>query len=133
MRQGLTLGRQEESELLERGGSMIHPCLTARRGNLVKQLTVRGVGKDLERCLRDVAKARGVSLNRAALILLRAGAGLGAPRHRANVVGDSLDDLIGSWSKAEESEFLQTIGRLEEIDPSLWRRESFDAHFGVID
>jgi len=100
---------------------MIHPCLTARRGNLVKQLTVRGVGKDLERRLRDVAKARGVSLNRAALILLRAGAGLGAPRHRANVVGDSLDDLIGSWSKAEESEFLQTIGRLEEIDPSLWR------------
>ncbi len=87
----------------------------------MKQLTVRGFDKDVERRLRHVAKTRGVSLNRAALILLRAGAGLEAPRRRANVVGDSLDDLIGSWSKAEESELLQAIGGLEEIDPSLWR------------
>jgi hypothetical protein len=69
----------------------------------VKQLTVRRFDKDLERRLRDVAKRRGVSLN------------------RADAVGDSLDDLIGSWSKAEESEFLQAMGGLEEIDPSLWR------------
>ncbi len=87
----------------------------------MKQLTVRGFDKDLERCLRDIAKTRGVSLNRAVLILLREEAGLEAPRRRANVVGDSLDDLIGSWSKAEESELLQAIGGLEEIDPSLWR------------
>jgi hypothetical protein len=87
----------------------------------VKQLTVRGFDKDLERRLRDVAKARGVSLNQAALILLREGAGLDGPRRRANVVGDSLDHLIGSWSKAEESEFLQAISGLEEIEPSLWQ------------
>jgi hypothetical protein len=87
----------------------------------VKQLTVRGFDKDLERRLRDVAKAKGVSLNQAALILLREGAGLDVPRRRANVVGDSLDHLIGSWSKAEESEFLGAISELEEIDPSLWR------------
>ncbi len=87
----------------------------------MKQLTVRGFDKDLERRLRDVAKTRGVSLNQAALILLREGAGLEVPRRRANVVGDSLDDLIGSWSKAEEAEFLGAIGNLEEIDPSLWR------------
>ena len=87
----------------------------------MKQLTVRGFDKDLERRLRDVAKTRGVSLNQAALILLREGAGLETPRRRANVVGDSLDDLIGSWSRAEESDFLESIGGLEEIDPSLWR------------
>ena len=87
----------------------------------MKQLTVRGFDKDLERRLRDVAKTRGVSLNQAVLILLREGAGLEVPRRRANMVGDSLDGLIGSWSKAEESEFLQAISLLEEIDPSLWR------------
>jgi hypothetical protein len=38
------------------------------------------------------------------------------------MVGDSLDGLIGSWSKAEESGFLQAISVLEEIDPSRWRR-----------
>ena len=87
----------------------------------MKQLTVRGFDKDLERRLRDVAKTRGVSLNQAVLILLREGAGLEMPRRRSNTVGDSLDGLIGSWSKAEESEFLQAISPLEEIDPSLWR------------
>ena len=87
----------------------------------MKQLTVRGFDKDLERRLRDVARTRGVSLNQAALILLREGAGLEAPRRRANVVGDSLDDLIGSWSNADEAEFLRAISGLEEIDPSLWR------------
>jgi hypothetical protein len=88
----------------------------------VKQLTVRGFDKDLERRLREVAKARGVSLNQAALILLREGAGLDGPRRRANnVVGDSLDHLIGSWSRSEEGEFLRAISGLEEIDPSLWQ------------
>ena len=87
----------------------------------MKQLTVRGFDKDLERRLREVAKTRGVSLNQAALILLREGAGLEAPRPRANVVGDSLDDLIGSWSKSEEAEFLRALSELEGIDPALWR------------
>ena len=87
----------------------------------VKQLTVRGFDKDLERRLRDVARTRGVSLNQAALILLREGAGLESPRRPAKVVGDSLDHLIGTWSKAEEREFLQAIRELEEVDPALWR------------
>lgn len=87
----------------------------------MKQLTVRGFDKELERRLRDVAKTRGVSLNQAVLILLREGAGLEAPGRRANVVGHSLDDLIGSWSKAEETEFLRAISGLDEVDPALWR------------
>jgi hypothetical protein len=86
----------------------------------MKQLTVRGFDKALERRLRDVARTRGVSLNQAALILLREGAGLDTPRRRAHVVGDSLDHLIGSWSKVEEAQFLRAISDLEEIDRSLW-------------
>ncbi len=87
----------------------------------MNQLTVRGFDKELERRLREVAKARGVSLNRAALMLLREGAGLGTPRQRAKAVGDSLDHLIGSWSEEEEADFLKAINGLEEIDPSLWQ------------
>jgi hypothetical protein len=86
----------------------------------VKQLTVRGFDKELERRLRDVARTKGVSLNQAALILLREGAGLEAPRGRAHLVGDSLEGLIGSWSTAEEAEFLRAISGLEAVDPSLW-------------
>lgn len=86
----------------------------------MKQLTVRGFDKELERRLREVARTKGVSLNQAALILLREGAGLEAPRGRAHLVGDSLEGLIGSWSTAEEAEFLRAISGLEAVDPSLW-------------
>lgn len=87
----------------------------------MKQLTVRGFDRDLERRLRDVARAKGVSLNQAALLLLREGAGLELPRRRANVVGESLDALIGSWSKEEEAAFLEAMRAFGEIDPALWR------------
>ncbi len=87
----------------------------------MKQLTVRGFDRGLERRLRELARERRVSLNREALILLREGAGLESPRAPANVVGDSLDSLIGSWSKRDEAEFLKAIAPLEKVDPSLWR------------
>ena len=87
----------------------------------MKQLTVRGFDRGLERRLRELARERRVSLNRAALILLREGAGLDSPRARANLVGDSLDSLIGSWSKEDEADFLKAIASLERVDASLWR------------
>jgi hypothetical protein len=87
----------------------------------MKQLTVRGFDPELERRLRQVAKERGVSLNRAVLILLREGAGLGGRgRGPAHVVGDSLDDLIGTWSPGDERAFQQAISIFETIDPHLW-------------
>lgn len=86
----------------------------------MNQLTVRGFDKELERRLRQVAKERGVSLNQAALVLLREGAGLGRDRNPSHVVGDSLDDLIGSWSADDERVFRQAIEVFETIDPRLW-------------
>ena len=87
----------------------------------MNQLTVRGFDEELERRLRQVAKERGVSLNQAALILLREGAGLGRRgRGSAQVVGDSLDELIGSWSAGDERAFRQAISIFETIDPRLW-------------
>lgn len=87
----------------------------------MKQLTVRGFDKELDRRLREVARSKGVSLNQAALLLLREGAGLEAPRRRANVVGDSLDTVIGSWSKDEEEVFLKAVAVFDKIDPAFWR------------
>ena len=86
----------------------------------MNQLTVRGFDKELERRLRQVAKERGVSLNQAALILLREGAGLGRDRRAAQVVGDSLDDLIGSWSADDQRAFHHAVEAFETIDPNLW-------------
>ena len=87
----------------------------------MRQLTLRGFDKALERRLREVARTRGVSLNQAALILLREGAGLLEPHRPARVVGNTLDPLIGSWSAEEEAEFLKVLTAVETVDPSLWR------------
>ena len=84
------------------------------------QLTVRGFDKDLARRLRETARQQGVSLNRAALLLLRRGAGLEAPAARANVVGEALDHLAGGWSETEAQEFQDSVGVFEKVDPELW-------------
>lgn len=86
----------------------------------MNQLTLRGFDKDLARRLREIAREHGVSLNRAALLLLRRGAGLDEPATQANVVGDALDDLAGRWSEAEAREFQAAIGVFEEVDRELW-------------
>jgi hypothetical protein len=85
------------------------------------QLSLRGFDKDLERHLRGLARREGLSLNKAALLLMRRGAGLEAEAAPRDVVGNSLDRLIGRWSAAEEKQFLESIETLEAVDESLWR------------
>jgi len=62
-----------------------------------------------------------MSLNRAAILMMRRGAGLVEPSGPANTVGDALDGFIGSWSAAEARSVLKSIATLEQIDPDLWR------------
>ena len=62
----------------------------------MKQLTIRGFDKRLEREIRELAAREGVSLNKAVLRLLRRGAGLKEPESALDVVGASLDHLAVS-------------------------------------
>ncbi len=84
------------------------------------QLTVRGFDKALARRIRALAKARGLSLNQAAVLLLRRGAGL-APVEAPPYVGDSMKALIGTWSREEEAEFLRAVRPLGEVDADFWK------------
>jgi hypothetical protein len=86
-----------------------------------KQLTIRGFDPALERRLHELARNEGISLNKAALLLLRRGAGLSQPKQSPNVVGSSLDEFIGSWSASQERELLEAIEVFERIDERLWR------------
>jgi len=86
----------------------------------MKQLTIRGFDEQLEQRLRKLASELQISLNRAALTLMRRGAGLSENREPANTVGTSLDGFIGIWSAEDEAELLQAIEPLEQIDPELW-------------
>jgi hypothetical protein len=87
----------------------------------MKQLSLRGFDSELEKRIRELARKEGISLNRATLLLARKGAGLENNGKSANVVGDSLDHLIGKWSAEEGEELLESIKPLEKIDRSLWK------------
>ena len=86
----------------------------------MKQLTIRGFDESLERCLRQLASERRISLNRAALALMRRGAGLADRRESTDRVGAALDGFIGVWSDEDEVELLRALDPLRQIDPELW-------------
>ena len=87
----------------------------------MKQLTIRALDDDLETALRQAAAEHHTSLNRAALMLLRRGAGLTSEAPGRNRVGNRLDRYIGSWTAEETAAFEDAIAPLGRIDPDLWR------------
>jgi len=84
-------------------------------------LSLRGFDKELERRLRELARRENVSLNEAALLLLRRGAGLDEAGQPSAVVGDALDRFIGVWSVADERRLLKSIAACETVDEALWK------------
>ncbi|HET6613131.1 MAG TPA: hypothetical protein VFG83_14130 [Kofleriaceae bacterium] len=83
------------------------------------QLTIRGLEADLERAVRELSRAEGISLNQAALRLLRRGAGVSSSAAR-NVIGNALDDFIGTWSDRDQAELDAAVADFERIDDALW-------------
>jgi hypothetical protein len=93
----------------------------------MKQLTLRGFDEELEGRLEKLARERSISLNRAALLLMRRGAGLatlsdhsGDQSAGAPTIGSALDRFVGVWSEDEEREFLCSIDDLDRVDSELW-------------
>ena len=85
----------------------------------MNQLTVRGFDDELSASLRRLAKSEGISLNKAALKLMRKGAGLTDSKGNPNTVGHSLDDLFGVWSRRR-----QTVSMLLLRTSRLWTSQS---------
>lgn len=77
------------------------------------QLSLRGFDEELERRIRDLARREHISLNKAALLLMRRGAGLVDPAPSEAIVGDALDRFIGRWSTADEKRLLDSISPFE--------------------
>ena len=85
----------------------------------MNQLTLRGFDDNLAERIRSLAKQEGTSLNQAALKLLRKGAGLPDESRPPDIVGTSLDHLIGSWTKDEAGEFDSALKDFETIEESI--------------
>ena len=93
----------------------------------MNQLTVRGFDDELDAIMRSLARQEGISLNQAALRLLRKGAGLtndDLTDHRPdnpNAIGDGLDDLFGAWSRDEAESFNAALKVFDTVDEAAWR------------
>ena len=87
----------------------------------MNQLTVRGFDDDLSASLRRLARREEISLNQAALKLLRKGAGLTDDLGRADTVGSSLDHLIGAWTSSEADEMDCVLEEFETVDEAAWK------------
>ena len=84
------------------------------------QLTLRGFDADVERALRRLARQEGISLNQAALKLLRKGAGLSGGTSHA--IGDALDPFVGSVTEEDTELAAEALRRADEADLELQRR-----------
>ena len=99
----------------------IASCMTLKRQIHVNQLTVRGFDTELNASIRRLARREGISLNKAALRLLRKGAELTEGAARGNTVGHSLDHMIGTWTQVESDEMDSALQEFETIDEAAWK------------
>lgn len=84
------------------------------------QLTVR-YDDALAREIEELARREGISRNQAAVRLLRKGARLDEPERGHEVIGDSLDWFIGSWTEEQARELEEAVADFEMVDEALWR------------
>ena len=85
------------------------------------QLTVRGFDAELELRLREEAESAGCSLNKAALRLMRRGAGLEQTPAADRTIGTSLDHVFGCWTDDEAEQFDRAVDVFSDVDPELWK------------
>ena len=86
----------------------------------MNQLTVRGFDDELSAAVHGLAKREGISLNQAALRLLKKGAGITDSKGNPNAIGSALDDLFGVWSQEEADSFDSALLGVE----AGWGREA---------
>lgn len=76
---------------------------------------MRDLGSEAERRLRGVAGRRDTSLNKAALYLMRRGAGLRGVGGQPPTAGAALSEFRGTWTETAERAVL------ERTDGEFWR------------
>ena len=86
----------------------------------MNRITVRGFDDALEGSIRRLADHEGISLNKAALKLLRKGAGLADAEGKTGPIGNDLDRFIGTWTREEADAVNAAIEDFEVIDESAW-------------
>jgi hypothetical protein len=86
----------------------------------VAQITLRGLEPRLLAEVQRLARSKGVSMNKAALSILKQGAGIDESSETA-CIGKAVDRFVGSWTKVEAQQFSKSIRSLEQVDKEFWK------------
>lgn len=89
------------------------------KGLTMTQLTLRGFDPELEKRLRELAARDNSSLNKAALKLMRRGAGLETAPSPGPGIGNQLRQFAGQISAAEAEAIDRAIDEARQDDISL--------------
>jgi DNA polymerase III delta subunit len=81
-------------------------------------VTLRNLPKKLDQTIQRRAKEKGISVNKAVITLLEEQLGMKPKKH--SVEYHDLDNLAGSWTKAEADAFDKTLTKQRAIDSDLW-------------
>jgi hypothetical protein len=85
----------------------------------MKAITLRNIPPELDKTIRQRARGKRTSVNRAVLSLLEEYLTEGKTK-RAELHHD-LDDLCGSWTEDDAAAFDKALAKQRAIDPDLWK------------
>ncbi len=83
----------------------------------MSQITLRGMEPELEDQVRRLAATQGISLNKAALQLIRKGAGLSVQGSDRGI-GKSLDEWVGSMTSDDANAISKALEDLDRLSMS---------------
>lgn len=83
----------------------------------MSQITVRGLGPEIEQRIRQMARDNHQSINYVLTEIIRQNLEKGKRKPQAA----TLKHLAGGWSKQEASDFLNSIASCEQIDEEMWQ------------
>ncbi len=81
-------------------------------------MTLRGIDEPLAQTLKELARAKGVSLNTLTLRLIREAAGV--DKRKRTAMHHDLDNLAGTWSETDEADFRHATVPFSAIDQEMW-------------
>ena len=82
------------------------------------QITIRGMGPEIEKKIRKIARQSGKSLNVIILDMIYKYTGY---NQRDRKPASSLRELAGGWSKQDALEIMDSIKSFEQIDEEMWK------------
>ena len=85
----------------------------------MRSITIHGLDEGLDKCIRDKAKEKGLSINKTLKEILNQSIGLSdssPPDHRKEFI-----DLWGKWSADDVAKFNEKLSACESVDQSDWQ------------